>query len=160
MAKRDDYLTPNERFMFNAALIAERSKDPCTQVGSVIVNNDQRIVAEGYNGMCIGISDDLGLWGKGNPDPMENKYMYVVHAEANAITRADMDCTGFTMYCTHFPCHECAKLIIQKRIKKVVYNKEWGAEKDTGMVSRFLLEKCGVEVEKYEGRMSCNLSLS
>lgn len=145
--------------MFSAVLIAERSKDPCTQVGTVIVNNDQRIVAEGYNGMCIGISDDLGLWGKGNPDPMENKHMYVVHSEANAITRAELDCTGFTMYCTHFPCDSCAKLIIQKGIKKVVYGREWGVGKDTHTVSKFLFEQCGVEVIKYQGRRQITLTI-
>ena len=159
MSKRQDYLTANERFMFNAALIAQRSKDPSTQVGAIIVNDDQRIVAEGYNGMCIGISDDEGLWGKGNPEPTQNKYMYVVHAEANAIVRAELPCKGFTMYCTHFPCHECAKLIIQKGIKKIVYNQDWGRDKDTGTVSRFLLEQCGIEIEQYNGTKNINLNL-
>lgn len=157
--KRDDYLTPHERFMFSATLIAQRSKDPSTQVGAVIVNDEQRIVAEGYNGMCIGISDDAGLWGKDNPDPTLNKYMWVVHAEANCITRAELSCKGFTMYCTHFPCHECAKLIIQKGIKRVVYAKDWGNGKTTGTVSKLLFEQCGVTIEKYDGKKELTLLL-
>jgi dCMP deaminase len=159
MSKREDYLKPCDRFMLSAALISQRSKDPSTQVGAVIVNDDQRIVAEGYNGMCNGISDDAGLWGKGNADPTKNKYMYVVHAEANAIVRAEMSCKGFTMYCTHFPCHECAKLIIQKGIKRIVYTKSWGHDKDTGAVSRYLLETCGVEIIKYEGASLLELDI-
>jgi dCMP deaminase len=159
MAKRENYLTPHERFMFNATLIAERSKDPCTQVGAVIVNDDNRVVCEGYNGMCIGISDDAGLWGKGDSDPTRNKHMWVCHAEMNAIVRAETCCKGYTMYVTHFPCSDCAKLIIQKGIKKVVYGKEWGEDKDTGVVSRLLFEQCGVEVVKYKGRRYINLSV-
>lgn len=159
MSKREDYLTANERFMFNALLIAQRSKDPSTQVGAIIVNHDQRIISEGYNGMCDGVSDDMGLWGKGNPDNKMNKYMYVVHAEANAIVRAEQPCKGYTMYCTHFPCHECSKLIIQKGITKIVYNSEWGNNKDTGVVSRYLLEMCGIEIVKYQGKNNINLNL-
>ena len=159
MSKRDDYISWSEFFMFSAAVAAQRSKDPCTQVGATVVNSDNRIISSGYNGFCTGISDDIGLWGKGSEDPKENKHMYVVHAEANAIVSARQDCRGCTVYITHFPCNGCALLLIQAGITKVVYAKEWGKEKDTTAVSRYLLEAAGVELEQYGERTSLHVTI-
>ena len=104
--KREDYLTWDEYFMSSAFLSAMRSKDPHTQVGAVIVNTQvstgfaqetvvrqrpqsfslqNRIVGVGYNGMPTGCSDDTLPWGKTSSDRLQTKYMYVCHAEMNAI---------------------------------------------------------------------------
>lgn len=117
--KRKDYMTWNVYFMKLAELTAERSKDPSTQVGACIVNDQNHIVGLGYNGFPKGCSDDEFPWSKHGED---NKYLYVIHAEINAINNKNMgDITGATMYVTHQPCNECAKSIIQSGIKKVIY---------------------------------------
>ena len=70
-----------------AILSSKRSKDPSTQVGACIVDKDNRIVSMGYNGFPKGCSDNEYPWDKvGNP--LDTKYMYVVHAELNAILNA------------------------------------------------------------------------
>lgn len=68
-----------------AFLAALRSKDPNTKVGACIVNQEKKIVGIGYNGFPTGCSDDLFPWTKGTEDPLDSKYMYVCHAEVNAI---------------------------------------------------------------------------
>ena len=62
--------------MATAFLVAKRSKDPVSQVGACIVNEDKKIVATGYNGMPIGCSDDEFPWAKNTEDPLESKYYY------------------------------------------------------------------------------------
>ena len=73
--KRDDYLIWEDYFMSVALLSAKRSKDPSTQVGACIVNNDNKIVSIGYNGMPINCNDDLLPWGKNSKNELENKYL-------------------------------------------------------------------------------------
>lgn len=155
--KRADYIKWDEFFMFSAAVAAQRSKDPCTQVGAVIVNRKNRIVSSGYNGFCDGISDDNGKWRKDAKKESDNKYMYVVHAEVNAIVSAKTDCSGCTMYVTHHPCHDCAKIIVQSGITRVVYGKMWGDGKSTNAVSSYILETTDVDIEQYVGRNELQL---
>ncbi|PSN43185.1 Deoxycytidylate deaminase [Blattella germanica] len=76
--KRDDYLSWTEYFMATAFLAAKRSKDPCSQVGACIVNEDKKIVGIGYNGMPIGCNDDLFPWNKEESSKLETKYLYEV----------------------------------------------------------------------------------
>jgi hypothetical protein len=73
--KRDDYLIWEDYFMSIALLSAKRSKDPSTQVGACIVNNDNKIVSIGYNGMPTSCNDDLLPWGKHSDNELENKYL-------------------------------------------------------------------------------------
>lgn len=112
-----------------AKLSAKRSKDPNTQVGACIVNEDKRIIGIGYNGLPHGCDDDEYPWGN-EGDFIETKYPYVVHAEANAILNATQSLKGAHLYVTLFPCHECMKLIIQSGIIEVIYedNKYEGTE--------------------------------
>ncbi len=133
VTKRKDYINWDEYFMIIAKVSALRSKDPNTQVGACIVNPEKKIVGIGYNGFPNGCSDDEFPWAREcmhnipedpNPinDPLETKYPYVVHAEVNAIINKNSsslkDCT---LYCSLFPCNECAKIIIQSGITKVIY---------------------------------------
>ena len=83
--KREDVLDWEEYFMTVSILSAMRSKEPATQVGDCIVNKEKRIVGTGYNGMPNGCSDDSSPWGKPKDNKLENKHMYVCHAEMNAI---------------------------------------------------------------------------
>lgn len=96
--------------------VALRSRDPSTKVGAVIARPDKTIASLGYNGFPRGV-EDLGS----RYTDRETKYRFVCHAEANAIVAAREPLHGATLYCTPFPpCQECAKLIIQAGIGKVV----------------------------------------
>ena len=83
--KREEYLNWDEYFMGVAKLTAMRSKDPNTQVGACIVDNEKRILSVGYNGAPNGFDDDKFPWDRSGI-PLETKYLYVCHAEMNAIT--------------------------------------------------------------------------
>lgn len=120
--KRTDYLEWSEYFMANAILIAQRSKDPCTQVGACIVNSERKVVGIGYNGFPLGCDDDKFPWDKNCDDPLQVKHMYVCHAEVNAILNKISGCVkGCSIYVTLFPCNECAKMIIQSGIREVIF---------------------------------------
>lgn len=141
------YISWDEYFMGVAALSAKRSKDPSTQVGACVVNDDKRIIGIGYNGFPTGCSDQEFPWGK-TDNYLNTKYPYVVHAEPNAILNCSASTKGSTLYVTLFPCNECAKLIIQSGIKKVVYGSDKYHDKDSYIASRKMFDAAGVVYEK------------
>jgi dCMP deaminase len=95
--------------------VAQWSKDPSTKVGCVIVDKQNRVVSLGFNGFPRGIKDStLRYMDK------ETKYLFVAHAERNALDNAPLSVEGCTLYSPLLPCNECAKSIIQKGIKKVI----------------------------------------
>ena len=158
MSKRKDYLSWDEYFMGIAILSAKRSKDPSTQVGACIVNSDKRILSMGYNGMPRCCSDDDFPWDK-NDNPLDSKYLYVCHAELNAILNCAVGTVrGCTVYTTLFPCNECAKAIIQSGISEVVYMSDKYADSDSVMASKRMFDTAGVKYREYnsEGK---NISL-
>lgn len=148
--KRAEYLSWDEYFMGIALLSAMRSKDPSTQVGACIVNSDNRILSVGYNGMPRCCSDDEFPWDK-NEDALNSKYLYVCHAELNAILNCAVgsvrDCIVYT---TLFPCNECAKAIIQSGIKEVVYMSDKYANTDSVLASKRMFETAGVKYRLYD----------
>ena len=145
--KRKDYISWDDYFMGVAQLSAMRSKDPVTQVGACIVNQKNRIVGIGYNGFPIGLDDDVYPWTK-EGDFINTKYPYVVHAEPNAILNSTVTLDGATLYVTLFPCHECAKLIIQSGIKEIVYNENKYQEKESVQASMRMLKDAGVSLRQ------------
>ena len=148
--KRNDYITWDEYFMGIAMLSAERSKDNNTQVGACVVNDENKIVSVGYNGMPTGCNDDEMPWERDGNSPLDTKYPFVCHAELNAILNSNATTlNGCTLYVTLFPCNECAKAIIQSGIKRIVYysNKYDGTESVTA--SAMLFKKCGIETIQY-----------
>ena len=84
LKKRQNYISWDEYFMGVALLSAMRSKDPSTQVGACIVNNKNKIVGAGYNGLPMGCDDDEFPWEK-QGGFLDTKYPYICHAELNAI---------------------------------------------------------------------------
>ena len=147
--KRKDYINWDEYFMGIALLSTERSKDPNTRVGACIVSKDNKILSVGYNGMPIGCSDDEFPWNR-EGDALNTKYLYVCHAELNAIlnyTGGNMK--GAKIYITLFPCNECTKAIIQKRIKEIIYKSDKYADTDTVIASKRMLDAAGVIYRKY-----------
>jgi dCMP deaminase len=147
--KRQEYLSWDEYFMGIAVLSAKRSKDPSTQVGACIVNKDKRILSMGYNGMPRCCSDDEFPWDK-NDNPLDSKYLYVCHAELNAILNCDRgnvrDCIVYT---TLFPCNECAKAIIQSGISEVVYMEDKYSDSDSVIASKRMFDTAGVKYRLY-----------
>jgi len=103
------------RFMAMAEHVATWSKDPSTQVGCVIVDKQNRVVSVGFNGFPRGIKDLAERY-----NDKETKYLFVAHAERNALDNAPLSVEGCTLYSPLLPCNECAKSIIQKGITKVV----------------------------------------
>ena len=146
---RQEYLSWDEYFMGIAMLSAKRSKDPSTQVGACIVNRDKRIMSMGYNGMPRCCSDDEFPWDK-SENPLDSKYLYVCHAELNAILNCDRgnvrDCICYT---TLFPCNECAKAIIQSGISEVVYMEDKYAESESVIASKKMFDTAGVTYRLY-----------
>lgn len=118
---RDNRLSWDDMWMLQALLIGQRSPDPNTQVGAVIVSQNNKPIASGYNGLPRGINPCQIEWNRKHDDPLKEKYPYIVHAEKNAISNATIDTTGAIIYTTLFPCQECTKDIIQAGIKEVIY---------------------------------------
>ena len=121
-----------EYFHRVARLTAKRSKDPTCQVGCVIVNPQKKIVATGYNGMptCEN-NDEVFPWVSKGKTKMDTKYVFVCHAEANAICNATTSLKNCRMFVTRFPCNECAKLIAQSGIRVVYYEGEIDRDPDS-----------------------------
>ena len=146
--KRKDYISWDEYFMGISLLSGMRSKDPSTTVGACIVDKNNRIVSIGYNGFINGCSDDDFPWDK-EGEFLETKYPFVVHAEQNAILNARgkslEDCT---IYVNLFPCHDCAKNIIQSGIKKVINLEDKYKDTDSIKASKMMFEKSGVVYSK------------
>ena len=146
--KRQDYLKWDEYFMGIAMLSAMRSKDPSTCVGACIVSEDNKILSLGYNGMPIGCSDDEFPW---NRDEAlgETKYQFVVHAELNAILNSrGKSLAGSKLYVSLFPCHECAKAIIQSGVSEVVYLSDKYNGTVSDIASKRMLSAAGIKLTK------------
>jgi len=128
-------LTLDKRYLRMTAIWAENSYCRRRKVGAILVK-DQMIISDGYNGTPAGFEnvceDEDGL-----------TKPYVLHAEANAITkvaRSNNSSEGATLYVSASPCMECAKLIIQSGIKRVVFNELYRIT-----LGLELLERAGVE---------------
>lgn len=153
MSKRLDYINWDEYFMGVAILASQRSKDPNTQVGACIVNDDNRIMSVGYNGLPRGCSDDEFPWERKGEKDSDTKYPYVCHAELNAILNAGgnslKDCK---IYVALFPCNECAKAIIQCGIKEVIYISDKYKETDLVHASKRMLESAGIKLTQFTSK--------
>ena len=121
----------DEYFLSIAKSVAARSHDAETQVGAVVVSSQKRIIATGYNGFPANCEDDHF------PNLRPDKYPFMIHAEINAIVTSKQDLSGATIYCTHSPCHECAKLIVAAGIKVCVFRESY-KNADTDFIQKFL----------------------
>jgi len=127
----------DRRFLDLAAHVAGWSKDPSTQAGAVVVDDQRRIVSTGYNGVPAGVED--------RPEWLADrsiKYRVVIHAEKNALLFAQRDLHGCTLYVHPMPpCAQCAAAIIQSGIRRVVtrsptpeQRERWGGDWDLAEV--------------------------
>ena len=130
----------DKRYMEMAAVWAKNSYCKRLQVGALIVK-DKMIISDGYNGTPSGFENIC-------EDESGATKPYVLHAEANAITKvakSGNSSEGATLYVTASPCLECSKLIIQSGIRRVVYRDEYRLTDGID-----LLRRAGIEVEKVD----------
>lgn len=137
-------------FMSLAMLSSRRSKDPSTQCGAAIVSVPQgRVVGLGYNGFPNGCKDAFPWDREGSFT--NTKYAYVVHAEANAIMNATANLEGADIYCTLFPCNECAKLIVQAGIRQVIYWSDKYHDHDFSIAASLIFKAAKIKTTRYYG---------
>lgn len=147
--KRENYISWDAYFMGIAILSSHRSKDPGTQVGACIVSPTNRILSVGYNGMPSGCSDDKYPWDREGA-PLVTKYLFVCHAELNAILNyRGGSLEGSRVYTTLFPCNECAKALIQSGVKEIIYMQDKYAETDSVVASKQMMDSAGVTYRQY-----------
>ncbi|MCQ2508064.1 MAG: dCMP deaminase family protein [Dorea sp.] len=150
MSKRTDYISWDEYFMGVAKLSGLRSKDPNTQVGCCIVSQDNKILSMGYNGFPQGCSDMDFPWMRDGEDPLNTKYVYVVHSELNAILNyRGGSLEGAKLYVSLFPCNECAKAIIQSGIKEVIYADNKYEHSASTIAAQRMFNAAGVRYHRY-----------
>ena len=142
-------ITWDQYFMGVSKLSALRSKDPSTKVGACIVSPDNRIVGVGYNGMPYGTDDATAPWGRVGGF-LDTKYAFVVHAELNAILNSTKELKGCRLYVSLFPCHECAKAIIQSGIKEIIYEDDKYNGTESDIASKRMLDAAGVIYRKMD----------
>ncbi len=139
------------RWIQKAHEFADWSKDKSTKVGAVIVNQDNRLVSQGYNGFPSGVNDNI-------PVRYERplKYIYTEHAERNALYNAcsmGTSTKGCTMYTQLFPCFDCARGIIQSGIIRLVtYRPDFTHHKygETWKTSVEMLQEADIEITYIE----------
>lgn len=141
-------------FFKMANLVARKSKDPSSQVGSVIVR-DKTILSTGFNGFCIGVKDFPDRY-----NDRELKYKLVAHSEFNACivaARLGVLLKGGTLYTQSTPCNECAKAIIQSGIKYVNILKNceeiWAKYENWAnscQITKMMFGESGVEVQEFD----------
>jgi dCMP deaminase len=134
--KERKQLEVDKRYIRMAAIWSENSYCQRRKVGVLVVKGNM-IISDGYNGTPSGFENVC-------EDENNVTLPYVLHAEANAITkiaRSNNSSEGATMYVTASPCMECAKLIIQAGIKRVVYSEQYRLDE-----GRQLLQRAGIEM--------------
>ena len=131
--KNTDYLSWDEYFMGIALLSAMRSKDPHTQVGACIVDEDNKILSVGYNGMPCGCSDD---------------------------DYSGFKLKGGRIYTTLFPCNECTKALIQSGIQEVIFKEDKYSDTASVMAAKRMMRSAGITYRKYsEGEKPVRIDL-
>ena len=138
----DDY------FMALAIVVSQRSPDPSTKHGSVIVGAENRILGLGYNGFPRNGPDHQ------YPLTRPEKYKYMVHSEPNALANCTIRPDGATLYVTGRPCSACFLGIIQNRIDRVVYGQVGSACVDEAelKLTDQLATNHRIEMFEYKGR--------
>lgn len=139
-ANKEKQLRYDKAYLRMAMEWAKLSHCSRKQVGAIIVK-DRMIISDGYNGTPAGFENCC-------EDDEGNTKWYVLHAEANAITKvahSTQDASGSTLYLTLSPCKDCSKLVLQAGIKRVVYIN--GYKDDSGIA---FLKSAGIEVEQIE----------
>ncbi|MBI9065277.1 MAG: dCMP deaminase family protein [Marinilabiliaceae bacterium] len=132
----------DQRYLAMARIWSQNSYCKRRQVGAIIVKN-KMIISDGYNGTPSGFENEC-------EDCQDKTKPYVLHAEANAITkvaRSNNSSDGATLYVTASPCIECAKLIIQAGIRRVVFSEKYHQEDGIRLLKRASIDVVHIEEE-------------
>ncbi|MBP5387575.1 MAG: dCMP deaminase family protein [Prevotella sp.] len=135
----------DQRYLRMARIWAENSYCQRRQVGALVVK-DKMIISDGYNGTPSGFENIC-------EDENNVTKPYVLHAEANAITklaRSNNNSSGATLYVTASPCLECSKLIIQSGIRRVVYGEEYRLSDGIELLRRANIEVKFININQHE----------
>ena len=133
----------DQRYLKMASIWAQNSYCKRRKVGALLVK-DKMIISDGYNGTPSGFENNC-------EDESNKTYPYVLHAEANAITKVakpNNSSEGATLYVTSSPCLECSKLIIQAGIKRVVFYDNYHKQDGIDLLTRANIEVVQVELEE------------
>ena len=143
MDKKEKQKLLDQRYLKMAMIWAQNSYCKRRQVGALLVK-DKMIISDGYNGTPSGFENIC-------EDEENRTKPYVLHAEANAITKvakSNNSSEGATMYVTSSPCLECSKLIIQAGIKRVVFTESYRLDDGLNLLKRANIEVKQIELEK------------
>ena len=145
----DDY------FMKLAIVVSERSPDPNTKHGCVIVDKEKKIISTGYNGPISNIDDSTIDWSR------PAKYRWVIHAEENAVLFAKQNLRDCTAYVTGQPCVYCFRRFCQVGMKRVVCGdvQSQCLDEDDVKFNRHLASMCNVILESHSSRETCKLHM-
>ena len=146
-AKEDKQLLLDLRYLRMARIWAENSYCKRRKVGALVVK-DKMIISDGYNGTPSGFENVC-------EDENNITLPYVLHAEANAITKlasSSHNSDGSTLYVTASPCIECSKLIIQAGIKRVVYGEKYRLEDGINLLKKANIEVVYINPDEYEAK--------
>lgn len=147
---RDDPLSWIDYFIAVAALAAQRSKDPHEQCGACIVNESNKIVGIGYNGLPFGCDDDEFPWTVDEEDPLQDKSTFTVTAIINATLNKNIpDLEGCRLFTTNYPTSDCAKVMLQSGLSSCVYM-QVGLSEDHKAATR-LLATATFPISQYKG---------
>lgn len=134
------------RFLNLAKEVSTWSRDPTTKVGAVIVDTKRRVVSLGYNGFPRGVYDF-----EERLSDRETKHKFTCHAERNALDQSPINVEGCTLYSTLYPCHECAKGIVQRGIVRVVSPRPERKDDWNWQTSREIFSEARIEIHHIEG---------
>lgn len=132
------------RFIDLAKHISLWSKDRSTKVGAIIIGPNREIRATGYNGFPRGVDDDIDA-----RHERPAKYFYTEHSERNALYQAALlgvSLKGCDLYCTHFPCPDCARGIIQSGLNSVFYPEDLSEEAKSFRERSYIASKASLEI--------------
>ncbi len=146
--------TFDEIFMRQAVEWSNRSTCLSRHTGAVLVDKDNTLISQGYNGAPRGVKHCEERGGcerrkRDIPSGERLELCFALHAEHNAILNSKRSIEGATMYATNYPCNDCSKVIIQKEIKKVIYLDEYKSE-----LGEIMLKEAEVEMQKYRQGVS------
>ena len=162
MEEIKDYQLPSwdVSFMKHVYLCAERSKDPRTKIGAVLVK-DKRIISGGYNGFPIGVLDLSDRY-----NDRETKYKFIVHAEHNCVLTAaklGISTLNTTLFSQGIPCCDCSKSLIQGGVKEIVVHKQWQEYErqfnwkkwiDSSKISEIMFNETGIKIRILDSKLN------
>lgn len=143
-------LSWEDHHMLLALVTSRRSPDPNTQVGACIVDKENKILSLGYNGPPRGLGTHNIPWERVATSAELTKYLYVMHAEANAILNTDAELKGSSLIVTLFPCSECTKLIISSGVRTVTYLNDLYPDSPSILASKYMLNTLDIAVTKHK----------